>query len=140
MLRIESDGGQIEESLVSAVESHLGMVRRRSSTSDNRFHTYTKLRLWAELGEGRLTLRAGDGADTRGAILADANGGLLHESTASPQPVINLVRALVPQREILVPASIESEALLTRLPLLVAQPAKEKSNAPRSRLRPEQPK
>jgi hypothetical protein len=134
-LRLESDGGQIEHSLLAAAQTHLGLVPRKSPASGDRFHTYTKLRLWAELGSGQLTLRASEGAATRGVILADANGALLHESAAGPQPIANLVRALVPQQEIFVPASLQTEALLPRLPLSERQPLKAENNSPRSRIR-----
>jgi hypothetical protein len=132
VLRVESDAGQIEDSLLTSAESHLGLIRR-TPTSSARYHPYTKLRLWAELGEGTLTLRAADGET---AILADASGPLLHESSAGPQPIVNVVRALVPTREVWVPASAETESLLPRLPLPAARPANPDNTPPRTRLRP----
>jgi hypothetical protein len=133
-LRLESDGGQIENSLLEAAEAHLAMRHRKPPPPGDRFHAYTKLRLWAELGSGEVTLRASD-ENNSGVVLADANGPLIHEP-ADKQPIINLVRTLVPQRQTLVPASAETEALLPRLPLPTTRASKGGvKKPPRSHLR-----
>ncbi|HZZ74088.1 MAG TPA: hypothetical protein VFE24_17680 [Pirellulales bacterium] len=52
-----------------------------------------------------------------GAILETHKGPLLMEPQEQPQPVLNLVRALVPAAEVQIPATRESDWLLQHLPL-----------------------
>jgi hypothetical protein len=134
-LRLESDGGQIEDSLVAAAETHLGMRVRKFPPLADRFHGYTKLNFWAEVGEGEFTIRANDSDQHVTAVMTDTDGPLLFEP-AGRQPMHNLVRTLVPSRETLVPASVETENLLPRLPLsTTGSSSGDDKTAPRTRIR-----
>jgi hypothetical protein len=52
-----------------------------------------------------------------GAVLADIDQALWRQPVEQPQPVVALLRTLVPQNDIQVPATRESDWLMQRLPL-----------------------
>jgi hypothetical protein len=72
-----------------------------------------------------------------GAMIETRSGPLLLEPKEQPQPVLNLIRALVPASEVQVPASHESHWLLEHLllPQLVAPVEAEGANSSGAKLR-----
>jgi len=71
-----------------------------------------------------------------GAMLVDSTRVFWTQPAVQPQPVVNLVRVLVPQSEVQVPATAETETLLRHLPLAeIVRPTREFEPVPTARLR-----
>ena len=71
-----------------------------------------------------------------GTILTDRRGAVLVEPKLRCQPVLGLIRALVPQSELQVPATRQTDWLIRHLPVpqIVRRPAAEPA-VPRARVR-----
>jgi hypothetical protein len=70
-------------------------------------------------------------------LLGERQAELLREPTVLVQSAVNLVRALVPQSEVQVPATFETSALVNALPVPSIMPAangKETSEAHKLRI------
>lgn len=77
--------------------------------------------------------------DSKGdAVLTDARGPLVERIPGTRAPILGLVRALVPSSTTEVPATRETEPLLSVLPIpSVTPPSSDKGIAPRATLRPD---
>lgn len=119
--------GVISRSLVQSAETHLHIratdfaIRGAGNLLD-----YEQLCAGFELGSQGLTLR-GAVPQTQGALLVDAQRILAHEPPVISQPVVDLVRTLVPQSEVQVPATRETVILTSALPVpsIMPQPGHE---------------
>jgi len=116
--------GVVSRSLLSAAEETLHFVRADVGASEAKSSgeelKYEKLALAFNIDEHGLAVRSlrhttVDGSDRT--LLTDSAGALLDEPAEQLQPVINLVRMLVPQSEVLVPASLETNQLTQFLPI-----------------------
>jgi len=112
--RIEAAHGVISASLLNAAAKAL-QLQRRAASDVAMLVRYEKLALEFALDEKGLTVRGL--ADARGGILQDAAGALL--SARDPQPLspLALVRLLVPDSRLNVPATKETAQLVRVLPL-----------------------
>lgn len=78
---------------------------------------YRQLGFGFEMDEAGLVLTGQAGARTPGAILVDTYETYWREPRVQPQPIVSLVRALVPANDVQVPATRETDWLIRRLPL-----------------------
>jgi len=115
--------GVISRSLVQAAETHLQIQAAAAAISGpGNLLAYDKLCVGFEVGPEGMTLR-GEVPRTRGGMLVDTRRVLAGEPPVTAQPVVALVRALVPQSEVHVPATRETVVLTGRLPVPSIVPA-----------------
>jgi hypothetical protein len=125
--QILSESGTIGGSLlVSAVEL-LGCMPGRLPFANGKIYRYRDLSVEFTVDERGLLLEASPYANPPGAILLnyhrDAHGDtMLSASAPSFVPLIQLVKALVPESTVQVPATKETAALIPWLPLPVIVP------------------
>jgi hypothetical protein len=122
--RIESAAGKltagpgvIGRSLVESAQTHLHVQPTNEALKGKgRLLPYTQLCLSFELTAAGLALQ---GTIPRAdcAMLSSDRGVLVREPALPRQPVVNLVRTLVPQTEVQVPATRETDALTRVLPI-----------------------
>jgi hypothetical protein len=119
--------GVISRSLVQSAETHLHIRATDFALRGvGNLLEYERLCAGFELGPQGLTLR-GAVPQTRGGLLVDAQRILVHEPPVISQPVVDLVRTLVPQSEVQVPATRETVILTSALPVpsIMPQPGHE---------------
>jgi hypothetical protein len=129
--------GVAGRSLVEAAVEQLGMAMRPDRQPSDDYFSYTQLALACDMREGRLSLRGAAEGPVAGGVLVDRFGTLLSEPSEQPLSVAALVRTLVPQSEVLVPATREADRLLPYLPgpeLVRPEADRRGSNPPRPRL------
>ncbi len=109
--------GVISRSLVHAAQQHLGLEPSRQALlgRDNRLE-YRQLNLAFAIDEQGLVLR-GEFPKAAGAILVDDKLVLVRQGTSERQPAVNLLRALVPQSAVHVPATRQTNPLAAFLPV-----------------------
>jgi hypothetical protein len=101
---------------LSAPPDVLSLLSRQGASGGDRI-AYEQLAMAAALDAQGLRLQGRCAAVEPGTILCDARGRLLGEPPANPQPVAELVRMLVPQSAVQVPASRQTDWLLQHLPV-----------------------
>jgi hypothetical protein len=114
---VSAGPGVISRSLVLSAEKHLH-VRAADAAYAGRTNLldYRQLCVGFELGSNGITLR-GEVPKTRGVMLADARGPLADEPPVISQPVVDLIRTLVPQSDVQVPATRETAVLTAMFPV-----------------------
>jgi hypothetical protein len=113
---IKAGPGIISQSLIAAAIECLGMQRMFADTSSTVL-TYDNLCAGFIFDANGLKITGRCGDNRSGAIMTATGAEMLHESAAGPAPVVSLVRALVPDSQLLVPASRQSDWLLGVLPV-----------------------
>jgi len=128
--------GVISRSLIDAAVSQLGLVPNTPPEMPHDLIAYQQLALAAILDADGLRLQGRCASPQYGTILTDRRGAVLVEPKLRRQPVIGLIRTLVPQNELQVPATRQTDWLIRRLPVpqIVRRPAAEPA-APRARVR-----
>jgi hypothetical protein len=119
--------GVISRSLVQSAETHLHIqAAARAITGRGNLIAYKQLNVGFEIDEQGLSLR-GRVPGARGAVLVDSRHVLAIESPLVSQPVVDLVRTLVPRSEVHVPATRETAYLTGSLPVpsILAAPGAE---------------
>jgi hypothetical protein len=143
---ITAGPGVISRSLVQSAETHLHIqAAALALKGPGNLIPYQHLDVGFEIGPQGMALR-GEVPQTRGALLVDERRVLAVEPPLVSQPVVDLVRTLVPQSEVHVPATRETASLTNALPVpsIVPTPGSEEP-LPHARpvsvnpLRPEQP-
>ena len=125
--------GVVSQSLVSAAIANLHLVPAPdNSHADDMLRQYEQLALAFTLDSAGLTLR-GQCSGAAGVVMRLGDGTVLREAGTSSGPMAALVRTLVPQSEVQVPATRESDWLIERLP--VPQVVLPEGQSPRGRLR-----
>ena len=110
-------GGTISRSLLMSLEAALGMQDAGDWIErEEPLLRFEELGIAFELDESSFVLR-GQCAEQPGVVLRDERGPLLLSEPPVRASAVDLVRALVPDREVLVPATEETRALLRVLPL-----------------------
>jgi hypothetical protein len=109
--------GTIDHSLLAAAVDRLGLVADAESLPAGELVRYEQLAFSATLDAQGLRLRGRCAAAEPGTILSDGRRLLLGESQQQPAPAVALVRTLVPQNAVQVPASRQTDWLLRHLPL-----------------------
>jgi hypothetical protein len=119
--------GEISRSLVQSAETHLHVrAADQAISGPSNSLPYQQLCVGFEVGPDGMTLR-GAVPRTNGALLVDNQFVLVEEAPVSIQPVVDLVRTLVPRHEVQVPATRET-ALLTsalQMPSISPEPGQE---------------
>ncbi|MEX0978415.1 MAG: hypothetical protein WDZ48_06170 [Pirellulales bacterium] len=119
--------GVISRSLVQSAETHLHIqAADQALKGRDNLIAYQKLCVGFEIGPQGMTLR-GEVPQTRGAMLIDDRRVLALEPPLASQPVVDLVRTLVPNSEVHVPATRETAGLTGVLPIpsIVSAPGSE---------------
>ena len=135
--------GVISRSLIDAAVEQLGLVRGVEPQTPGELVPYEQLAAGFLIDARGLRLQGGcSGAGHRsealvaGTILADRQGPLLGEPVVQPQPVVALVRTLVPASQHQVPATRQTDWLIGHLPVpQVVPPADARPEQPQARLR-----
>jgi hypothetical protein len=109
--------GTISRSLIHSASDNLALEASRQAAlgRDNRL-VYKQLNLAFELDDTGLLVR-GAVPNSKGAVLADEKQILVRQTSDARQPVVNLLRALVPQTAVQVPATRETSGLAAFLPV-----------------------
>jgi hypothetical protein len=109
--------GALSRSLVHAAEANLHVEAAPQATygRDNRL-PYQELNIAFEIDGTGLVLR-GEHAEAPRAMLVDSKQVLVRQPAAGRQPVVNLLRTLVPQTAVQVPATRETGGLAQFLPV-----------------------
>ncbi len=127
--------GVVSRSLVRSAETHLHVqAAPQAIAGPGNLIEYQAMCLGFEVGPQGLALH-GEVPRTQGALLVDARRELVTEPPVISQPVVGLVRTLVPHSDMLVPATRETLGLTNTLPVpsIMPQPA---SEAPLPQARP----
>jgi hypothetical protein len=115
--KLTAGPGSISRSLIHAAQAHLRLPAARQAFAgrDNRL-PYERLCLAFEIDASGVALR-GECPQAAGAVLMDAKQVLLAQPPDERQPVVNLLRTLVPQSAVQVPATDETRPLAAFLPV-----------------------
>ena len=113
--------GRIDHSLLAAAVDRLGLTPGAEPLPAGDLVEYQQLAFSATLDAQGLMLHGRCEGTERGAILSDGRHRLLGESQ-QPAPAVALVRTLVPQSAVQVPASRETDWLLRHLPVPEVMP------------------
>lgn len=128
-------GGVVSRLLLatSADERTLGMaVAERVLKSREPLLRYRQLEFEFTLSADGLQLAGRCTGQPPGTLMADSQGPLVQDSARPLVPSVALVRTLAPASEVQVPAGIETEGLLRRLPLPSLEPPAELAERPPS--------
>ncbi len=126
--------GVVETSLLASASQWLGL--KSAPLGDRHLIRYDRLAARFQVDAGSLRIQPDRSHLGDGAIISAAHGPLLRQESNQPQPLLGLVRMLVPQSEVHVPATRETDWLLGHLPLpKVVEPGGDRSALPRGRLR-----
>jgi hypothetical protein len=128
--------GRIDRSLLAAAVDRLGLSPPAEPLPDGDLVEYKQLAFSATLDAQGLTLHGRCDAAEQGVILSDGRRRLLGQSQQQPLPVVALVRTLVPQNAVQVPASRQTDWLLHHLPVPEVMPLPgAEAVAPRAQVR-----
>jgi hypothetical protein len=109
--------GTISRSLIHAAHNGLGLeVSKQAFLGSAGRLPYRQMNLAFDVDARGLAIR-GRGPQAPGVLLVDDAGVLAREPAIERQPVVNLLRTLVPQSAVLVPATRETNGLAAFLPL-----------------------
>jgi hypothetical protein len=130
-----SSGGTVSPSLLTAIAESLQLKpAERTEQLNSGPIAYRQFACGFEITADGLSVIGH--CDAQGTVLSDNAGPLLSSVSQSPQPVVALVRALVPQSDIQVPATLETDTLLRALPVpSVLTPRELEARVPYSPLR-----
>lgn len=111
---LQCDGGVVSRSLLDAAEwaFHLRQHEREGDADKLR---YGRLSFGFSMDGQNLTIAGADKSTPT--VMADSHGPLLSISSREPLSPVNVLRMLVPQNEVHVPATTETVALLRVFPL-----------------------
>jgi hypothetical protein len=135
--------GVISRSLIDAAVEQLGLVLGAEPQTPGELVPYEQLAVGFLIDARGLQLQGGcseaghrSEAVAAGTILADRQGRLLGEPVVQPQPLVALVRTLVPASRHQVPATRQTDWLIGHLPVpQVVPPAGARPAVPQARLR-----
>jgi hypothetical protein len=114
---VEAGPGTIDRSLMEAAVDRLGLVAGQLPPADSESISYDQLAFVATLDAQGLRLSGRCDASEPGVILSQGRQCLLGQSSRQSMPVVAFVRTLVPQSEVQVPASRQTDWLLRHLPV-----------------------
>jgi hypothetical protein len=122
---IDSRGGYVSESLLTAAREHLrlGVESEEPVPAQDGLVAYRRLAAEFSLSAEGLSLAGTADPARAGVILANSTRALLLDPTEQPLPASAVIRTLVPQPEYQVPAAKESLPLLQLLPAPAASSA-----------------
>ena len=115
---LRSNHGVISQSLLLAIRDELHLTLNMDALPvDEQRVLYRDLAVAFRLDQGGLSMAAVRESKSPGVLLEGDAGWLVAESAETTIPVVALVRALVPDSRLLVPASRQTEPLLHVLPI-----------------------
>jgi hypothetical protein len=116
---ISAGPGVLSHSLLAAAADNMHLVSQfKSDASADRVDVnYERLASRFVIDAQGLTIFGICESGPTGTLITGESGVMLRQTTRGPQPVINLVRALVPQRDLQAPLTQETEMLIGFLPL-----------------------
>jgi len=127
--------GVISRSLIDAAAAQLALVCPTDTSTLDDLIPYEQLALECVLDAAGLSLQGRCDAGRR-MVLVDRRRCLLGEPPAEPQPVVALLRTLVPQNELQVPATRQTDWLMRCLPVPeVVYPKGDAMSPPSARVR-----
>lgn len=126
--------GIISRSLVHAAQQHLGLEPSRQTLLGRDNHlVFRELNLAFDIDQRGLLLR-GEFSKAPGAVLVDEKLVLVRQGASERVPVVNLLRTLVPQSSVHVPATRETSPLAALLPVPALTPqAGQEESLPQAR-------
>lgn len=128
--------GLVDRSLITSAMSNLAFQCEWPAEQFPHTLVYNKLAMKLTIDSRGLVI---DGVCPAGggALLVDKERIILRSPENLPQPVVNLVRTLVPQNEVLVPATRETDAFFRALPIprILAPLGKEPTPYARAKLK-----
>jgi hypothetical protein len=127
--------GMVSQSLLVAAVENLHLRSAAATESVASIIPYDRLALSFEIDSAGLALR-GQCEGSPGVIVRSGTKMLLAESGGSSGPVVALLRMLVPQSEVQVPATREADWLMRRLPVPQVMPPANQPPQGRVRLKP----
>ena len=129
--------GTIDHSLIDAAVEHLGLVIGNEPPTDDESIPYDELAFLATLDAEGLRLSGRSAASAPGVILSRGRRCLIGQSPQQnkPSPAVALVRTLVPQNAVQVPASRQTDWLLRHLPVPEVMPIPGSPTVPHARVR-----
>lgn len=130
--QIVSDEGTIGGSLLVAAVEQLNCPPGAVPPVNDRNYRYRNLSVEFAIHERGLLLTASPDAPGGAILLDQADRTLLAAPTTGPVPLIQLVKALVPDSTVQVPATKETAAIVPWLPLPSIVPALNDAQSPRS--------
>ncbi len=122
--------GLVSRSLIKAAGDCLGLVPDGEIKTLGSSVPYEQLATAFALDEHGLAVRGQCGDPAPGAMLRDRTGALLLEPQKASQPVVNLVRMLVPDQPLQVPLAPEIEHLAHVLPVPLPQVSPSSDGSP----------
>ncbi len=124
--------GVIGRSLLIAAADNLHLTAGEAAAKVATLQEYRELALGFVIDTAGITLR-GQCSGAPGVLVKSRDGALLTESAGPPEPAVALLRMLVPQSEVQVPATREADWLIGRLPVPAVMPPA--NQPPQGRLR-----
>jgi hypothetical protein len=126
--------GIVSRSLLHAAQQHLGFEPSRQTLLGRDNHlVFRELNLAFDIDQRGLALR-GEFSRAPGAVLVDEKQVLVRQGAAERVPVVNLLRTLVPQSAVHVPATRETSPLAALLPVPALTPqAGQEESLPQAR-------
>ena len=135
---VAADRGVVGQSLLSSAARYMQLAGTAGSDSNAALVPYDQLAFLFEIDSTGLTIH-GQCDRPPGAIFSGGGTALLAESSGSSGPVVALLRTLVPQSEVQVPATRESDWLMRRLPVPQIMPPSGEPPKGKLRLAPQGP-
>ena len=122
---VQAQDGAISHSLLAAAQEHLRLelASENSSIQPGRVTAYRQLSLGFAISERGLSLTGSADPTQPGVLLANAAGPLLRAPTQHAAPSTGLLRALLPENQYQVPATRQTDALVSLLPVPDLAPA-----------------
>jgi hypothetical protein len=122
--RLDAGSGVVGRSLVEAAAASLGM-RTASGGDDRDLVAYEQLAMTFAVDgrdariEGTCVAAspASGGAEMARCVLRDSFGPMLLQAESQPQPALGILRMLVPESDLQVPASRQTDWMLRRMPI-----------------------
>jgi hypothetical protein len=109
--------GVVSRSFLDAADAWLGTPTPTHAADADALVLYEQLAVRFDIDEAGLRLSGGCGTAGSGRIMVNRSGTLLSDSPIQPVPVVALVRTLVPENTVQVPATRETEPLVGWLPV-----------------------
>lgn len=136
--RIDAGPGVVGQSLIDAAAQHWRITPssdRREDSPDDSLHHYQQLAARFEMESASLTLEGVCGGQPPGTLLVREEGRTLQTPENAACNTTTLLRVLVPQSDLTVPASEATRQLMQILPLPPAGSSEDGEQPPRSHLR-----
>jgi hypothetical protein len=115
--QVRSGPGKISTALLNSAVEFLGMRRAIAESQTSGLRSFDELAADFTLDAGGLSIRGACGKTRSGTVIQSGSSALLSESTVGVLSPVALVRMLVPDNRIQVPATRQTDWLLHILPL-----------------------